>query len=156
MAASVTGVKRLTRLPSGSRSSVLAADDASGEERPFRLDRISHAAPRAGTFTRPDDLDVQQRFLSSLATVPYRHDVAVVVDGTLEDVHARLPGSLATLEQLAPPEDGVRVRIRAERLDRVPGLLVGLDGPFHVERPAELRELLRTVARRLDAAARDA
>jgi len=132
---------------------VLAADIESGEERSFRLDRIIWAAPQPGAFTRPEGVDVQQRFLTSLATAPYRHDVSVLVDGTLADLRVRLPASVATLEQL---EDGVRVRIRAERLDWLPGLLVGLDRPFRVERPAELRDLLRSVARRLESAARDA
>ena len=135
---------------------VLAADAASGEERSFRLDRITRATAQASTFTRPDDLDLQQRFLRSLATAPYRHDITVIVDGTLADVRVRLPASVALLEQLEPPGRGVRVRIRAERLDWVPGLLVGLDRPFRVEGPEELRALLRRVATRLGTAARDA
>ena len=76
----------------------------------------------------------------------------VVVEGTLSDLRGRLPASVATLDSLEPPEQGVRVRIRAERLDWVPGLLTGLDRPFRVEGPEELRDLLRTVARRLNKA----
>jgi hypothetical protein len=47
----------------------------------------------------------------------------------------------------------VRVRLRAERLDWVPSLLVRLDRPFVVEQPDELRDHVRALARRLEAGA---
>jgi len=130
---------------------VVAADTATREERTFRLDRIGRAAPRPGTFDAPTDLDPRQRLFDALATAPYRHDVSVIVEATLEELRDRLPASVAKLEPLA---GGVRVRIRAQRLDWVPGLLAGLDRPFRIEQPDELRDLVRTVARRLGDAAR--
>jgi hypothetical protein len=44
----------------------------------------------------------------------------------------------------------VRVRLRAERLDWVPAVLAGMDRPFVVEEPVELREQVRALARRLE------
>ena len=129
---------------------VLAADTATGQQRTFRLDRIRQVTPRSGTFQLPPDQDVRQRVLESLATAPYRYEVSVVVEATVDEVRDRLPASIATLE---PVEGGVRVAIRAERLDWVPGLLVGLDRPFRIEQPDELRDLVRALAGRLADAA---
>lgn len=129
---------------------VLAADTATGRERNFRLDRIRRVTPRPGSFDAPPDLDARQRVLDALATAPYRYDVSVIVEATAEELRDRLPASVAILE---PVKAGVRVRIRAESLDWVPGLLVGLDRPFRIERPDELRDLIRVVARRLEDAA---
>jgi len=49
-----------------------------------------------------------------------------------------------------PPEPGwVRVRWRAQRLDWVPSVLAGLDRPFAIEEPDELRERVRALAEQL-------
>jgi hypothetical protein len=45
------------------------------------------------------------------------------------------------------------VELRAERLDWLPAVLAGLDAPFTVDRPAELRQLVRDLAARLLTAA---
>ncbi|MDQ1288263.1 MAG: hypothetical protein QG622_1828 [Actinomycetota bacterium] len=44
----------------------------------------------------------------------------------------------------------MRVELRAERLDWVPATLAGLDLPFEVERPEELRAGVRDLAGRLE------
>jgi predicted DNA-binding transcriptional regulator YafY len=44
---------------------------------------------------------------------------------------------------------GVRVEFRAERLDWVPALLAGLDRPFVIEEPAELRQRVADLGARL-------
>jgi len=59
-------------------------------------------------------------------------------------VRARLPGGLATVE--AGEEGWALVRLRAERLDWLPGMLAGLGLPFVVAEPAELRAAVRTWA----------
>jgi hypothetical protein len=46
----------------------------------------------------------------------------------------------------------VRVVIHAERLDWVPALLAGIDRPFRIDGPAELRPLVRALIDRLAAA----
>ncbi|MCD2193797.1 WYL domain-containing protein [Actinomycetospora endophytica] len=130
---------------------VTGADSASGEVRTFRLDRIAAATVRPGSFEVPDGFDPAARVLSGLAEVPRRHTVSVRVHATPEQVRARIPAALATVEEL--PDDGrgpvVRVRLRVERLDWVPSLLAGVDRPFVIEEPEVLREHVRAFADRL-------
>lgn len=125
MAAGVTGVKKLTRLPSGS-------------------------------FEPPDGLDPAQRVLSGLANAPYRHEVILRIQGTVEQIRARPPASVAIVEE--PPSTGdadpgterwLRVELRAERLDWLPPVLASLDRPFVIERPDDLRDLVLALADRL-------
>ncbi|TCK24958.1 putative DNA-binding transcriptional regulator YafY [Pseudonocardia endophytica] len=128
---------------------VTGADSASGDVRTFRLDRITAPAVRSGTFDVPDGFDPSAHVTAGLAGTPWRHQVSVLVDGPVEQVRTRLPVGLAILEDV----DGrVRLRLRAERLDWVPALLAGLDLPFVVEEPDALRDGVRALARRLDAA----
>ncbi|WP_433377110.1 helix-turn-helix transcriptional regulator [Actinoplanes sp. CA-142083] len=100
--------------------------------RTFRLDRIENVRLTQGTF---------EAVLTEAAPidVPWRYQVSVRVQGAAEVVRSRLPQGIATVE----PEDKerVRVRLRAERLDWLPGVLAGLGLPFVIEEPAELRQL---------------
>ncbi|MGW2858559.1 helix-turn-helix transcriptional regulator [Streptomyces sp. NPDC001205] len=138
---------------------VTATDPAIGEDRTFRLDRIADARALPGSFVPPAGIDPAERVLAGLATAPYRHEVTLRVQGTAEQIRARLPAGLATLTEL-PPESGgeeaswFRVELRVERLDWLPAVLASLDGPFVIERPAELRTLVTALADRLTAAAR--
>jgi predicted DNA-binding transcriptional regulator YafY len=140
---------------------VTGADPGIGENRTFRLDRITDARTLPGSFESPDDFDPVQHVLSGLAHTPYRHEVTLSLQGTIEQIRARLPASVATVEELPPaggtgPETGrwFRVELRAERLDWLPPLLASLDRPFVVERPNELRDLIAALADRLAASAR--
>ncbi len=103
---------------------VTRADPELGEDRTFRLDRIADARTLPGSFEPPAGLDPAQRVLSGLAKVPYRHEVTLRIQGTLEQIRARLPASLASVEE--PPSAGgaapeterwLRVELRVERLD---------------------------------------
>jgi hypothetical protein len=87
--------------------------------------------------------------------------VTLSIHGTIEQIRARLPASVATAEELpsaggADPqtERWVRVDLHAERLDWLPPLLASLDRPFVVKRPDELRNLIAALADRLAASAR--
>jgi predicted DNA-binding transcriptional regulator YafY len=132
---------------------VTGADSASGETRTFRLDRITTLEPQVGTFDLPDGFDPAERVLSGLAEAPHRHTVSLRVQGTAEQVRSRLPAGLATVHDIAHVDGWVRVRLRAERLHWVPTVLAGLGLPFAVEQPEALRDLLRSLAERLTAAA---
>jgi predicted DNA-binding transcriptional regulator YafY len=140
---------------------VTGADPGIGEDRTFRLDRIADVRTRPGSFEPPAGLDPAQRVLSGLATAPYRHQVTLRIQATVEQIRARLPASVAIIEEL-PVADGAdsgteswfRVELRAQRLDWVPPVLASLDRPFLVERPDELRDLIAALAARLAAAAR--
>lgn len=153
---------------------VAAMDAGIGQERTFRLDRITSARALPGRFDPPDDADPAQRVLSGFATAAYRHEVTVWIRGTVEQVRARLPASVATIEPPAgnpararePEHDQeagadarseawLRVDLRVQRLDWLPPALASLDLPFEIERPAELRELVLALAERLAARARE-
>ncbi|MDN3358974.1 YafY family protein [Actinomadura sp. DC4] len=137
---------------------VTGADPAAGEDRTFRLDRITGTRALPGSFEPPAGLDPAERVLTGLATAPYRHEVTLRVQGTAEQIRTRLPASVAVVKEPPDADAGTgqwsRVEIRAERLDWLPGVLASLDLPFVIERPDELRDLVVELAGRLMSSAR--
>lgn len=153
---------------------VTGADPGIGEDRTFRLDRLSDARALPGSFDVPAGPDPAERVLSGFATADYRHEVTLRIHGTVEQVRAYLPVGVATLEEDAPvptaqtaqvpapptphgdptPERWLRVELRAERLDWLPPILASIDRPFVIERPEELRTLVAALADRLASHAR--
>ena len=140
---------------------VTGADPGIGEDRTFRLDRIAGARTLPGSFEPPAGTDPAERVLSGLATAPYRHRVSLRIQGTAEQIRARLPASVATLAELPPPagtqaetERWFRAELRVEQLDWLPPVLASLDRPFVIERPDELRGLTIALAGRLADSAR--
>src|ERR1700691_2258876 len=79
---------------------VTGADPGMGEDRTFRLDRIADARTLPGSFEPPAGFDPAQHVLSGLARTPYRHEVILDIQGTLEQIRARLPASVAIVEEL--------------------------------------------------------
>ncbi len=151
---------------------VTGTDPEIGGDRTFRLDRIADARTLPGSFEPPAGLDPAQRVLSGLATAAYRYEVTLRIQGTVEQIRARLPASIASVQEVgaaadvgvvgaagadsdAEAEHWLRVELRAERLDWLPPLLASLDRPFVIERPDELRDLVGALADRLAASARE-
>ncbi|WP_433088914.1 helix-turn-helix transcriptional regulator [Dactylosporangium sp. CA-052675] len=129
---------------------VTGTDAASGGLRTFRLDRIAEVRIAHGTFAVPEGFQAADVVLASLAGTPWRHQVAVAVRGSTDDVRARLPHGIAAVEPDADDgPDWVLVRLRAERLDWIPGVLAGLGLPFVVREPAHLRDMVRAWAERI-------
>lgn len=120
--------------------------------RTFRLDRIDAPAVLPGTFDVPDGFEPAERVLAGLAATPWRHRVSLRVRASEAQVRSRLPASVATVRPAAEP-GWLAVELRAERLDWIPGVLAGLAAPFTIERPDELRDLVRALADRLAAGA---
>ncbi|ONI74236.1 transcriptional regulator [Kribbella sp. ALI-6-A] len=114
--------------------------------RSFRLDRIAAVSMLTATTGPIPDDDPAHAVLESLATAPWTHRVSVRVSGTVDDVQRRLPLGLAVVTALG---DEVRVELRAESLDWVPAVLAGLDLPFVIEAPDELRQRVADLASRL-------
>ncbi|QKW33001.1 YafY family transcriptional regulator [Actinomadura sp. NAK00032] len=138
---------------------VTGEDTGAGENRTFRLDRITDARTLPGSFERPAGPDPAERVLSGFATASYRHEVTLRIHGTVEQIRARFPASIAMLDGPADADDPAaerwrRVELRAERLDWLPALLASLDRPFAIERPDELRSLVLDLAGRLSEGAR--
>ncbi|NUO99914.1 MAG: YafY family transcriptional regulator [Nonomuraea sp.] len=137
---------------------VTGHDASVGEDRTFRLDRIADARTLPGSFEPPEGPEPAERVLSGFATAAYRHEVTLRIQGTVEQIRARLPASVARVEECGPAagEGWLRVELRAERLDWLPPVLASLDRPFVIERPGELRDLVLALAGRLAADARRA
>jgi len=124
-------------------------DSRSGQVRSFRLDRVAHAVVREGQFSVPDGFDPAAQVMEAVSGASYRHAVSVRVHGSEQVVRMRMPGSIAIIEPIDSEPGWVRARWRVERLDWVPSVLAGLDRPFVIEEPDELRERVQTLAEQL-------
>ncbi|MFI7548067.1 helix-turn-helix transcriptional regulator [Actinoplanes sp. NPDC049599] len=130
---------------------VTALDPGQDESRTFRLDRITRADLRAGQFEASATADPATALLSALAQTPWRYAVSFRVHGDAATVARKLPLGLAVLEPAAEEDSWLRVRINAQSLEWLPALIAGLDRPFVIEEPAELRVRMREFAERLRA-----
>jgi len=124
-------------------------DSRSGQVRSFRLDRVAHAVVQEGQFSVPSGFDPAAQVMEAVSGASYQHAVSVRVHGGERDVRMRMPGSIAIIEPIDSEPGWVRVRWRAERLDWVPSVLAGLDRPFVIEEPDELRQRVRALAGQL-------
>ncbi|WEH39685.1 YafY family protein [Streptomyces sp. AM 2-1-1] len=138
-----------------------AVDPTSGQDRTFRLDRLTGVRALPGSFEPPTGPDPAARVLTGFATAPYRHEVILRIHGTAEGIRTRLPAGVAIVEEQASPDGEdpraggwCRVELRVDRLDWLPAVLASLDRPFVVERPDELRDLVEALAERLIDSAR--
>ncbi|MET8255641.1 YafY family protein [Micromonospora sp. NPDC005197] len=133
---------------------VTGHDHRRGEVRTFRLDRIGAVTPGAATFTVPDGFDAVAWLTRSLAGVPYRHEVEVLLETDMVAARRRIPAGVA---ELTASGDGVLLRARAESLPGMAALLAGLGCAFTVRHPDALRAAVAEHARLLaDWAARPA
>ncbi|MER5811307.1 YafY family protein [Streptomyces sp. NPDC002033] len=146
----------------GGRWYVTGTDPGIGEDRTFRLDRIAAARTLPGSFEVPAGLDPAQRVVSGFATAGYRYAVTLRIHGTVDQIRARLPASVASVAETGPTEQAdpeaerwLRVEIRAESLDWLPPVIASLDRPFVIESPDELRDLVSALAGRLASCARE-
>jgi predicted DNA-binding transcriptional regulator YafY len=125
---------------------VPAHDHGRGEPRALRADRFGDVRLGGSGEPPPPGFDAVAFVSRTLARVPWAHEVEVMLDAPLETVAARFPPALAELE---PAGERTLLRMRAESLDWVAGLLAGVGCDFTVHRPDELRASLRALARRL-------
>ena len=123
-----------------------ARDRASNELRTFRADRITRAAIGGPAAPPEPGFDPAAHVIRMLARLPLAWEIEVHVDAPLHELAARLPPTLA---ELTADGSGARLRMRADSLEWVAGVLAGLRADFSVIRPDELREQLAQLASRV-------
>lgn len=121
-------------------------DQLRGEIRTFRVDRVLAARLLDVTFEGPNEFDPVEHVTRSLAAVRYQWPVEVWLRTSVAQASRRIPPSLARLTESG---GGVLLQAHAESLDGMARLLAGLEWPFVIRRPDELRIALREHAQRL-------
>ena len=111
-----------------------------GGLRLFRVDRISEAALLDETFARPEDLESPEALLRAVAeTTDDEWSVEVLLETDTEDARWQLPPIGFSLQEA---EGGTLLRCSTRDLSWMARVLSGLECPFVVRGPAELREAL--------------
>jgi predicted DNA-binding transcriptional regulator YafY len=123
-----------------------ALDHGNGEIRVFRVDRILSAKLGLEPAVVPPGFDAVVFVSRSLARVPWRWEIELVADASMEQVRSDIPATVAEIEERP---DGVLVCIRAEDLSGAARMLAAVSWPFVVLKPVELRTALREHAEAL-------
>jgi predicted DNA-binding transcriptional regulator YafY len=130
---------------------IAAHDHKRDDLRTFRVDRMWHTTLADGAFvSAPDEFDAVAHLTRSLASVPWRWQVEVLLDLPVDEAVRRIP---ATLAELADDPGGTLLRMRVNSLDWMATVLAGLGCTFTIRRPDELRASVRGLAERLAAQA---
>ncbi len=111
--------------------------------RMFRLDRMREVQFLRDTFERSEDFDCQEYVIKQLATVPDVWSIEVEFQTTLYAVQQKIP---AYHGNVTVTPNGVLFQTHHNHLPSMARYLVGLDLPFTVQRPPELREALLQLA----------
>ncbi len=119
--------------------------------RSFRVDRLSDPELTGARFRQRElpATDALEYVQGGIASMPMRYAVRVWFDAPVETIQAAT-GHWATVE--ASSEGSVMI-MNADHLDWPLMMIAGIDAPFTVEEPAELRELVTATAARLAASA---
>jgi predicted DNA-binding transcriptional regulator YafY len=128
---------------------VPAHDHGRRAPRALRADRFSTVRLGGRGLAPPQDFDTIDFVSRTLARVPWTHEVEVLLRTSLDTAAERFPPTLAELESVG---GDTILRMRAESLDWVAGLLAGAGCDFEIRRPDELRASVRALAERLRAA----
>ena len=128
---------------------VPALDHGRGALRALRADRFGPVRTGGPGEPPPEGFDATAFIATTLARVPWRHEIEVVLHAPLEQARERFPPTLA---ELTPVAGGTKLRMRAHSLEWAAGLLAGAGCDFTVRSPSALRDALGDLAARLDAA----
>ena len=109
----------------------------------FRLDRISDVHLLNDTFTPPENFDSAGYLMHSIATIPDRWMVEVILGTTLEQAAKAIPRGLGVLES---HPDGVLLRTGSQDIDWMARYLVNLGFPLTICQPPELRAAFERLA----------
>jgi predicted DNA-binding transcriptional regulator YafY len=128
-----------------------AFDHVRDDMRTFRIDRMHDAAVSDGpAVAPPEGFDVVAHVSRSLARVPWRWEVEVLLELPFETAVRRLPPTLA---ELIDRGEQTLLRMRVSSLDWTARVLAGLDCSFAIQRPEELRASVQELATRLSESA---
>jgi len=125
---------------------VPAHDHRRGEPRALRADRFQRVRLRGAGQPPPAEFNAVDFVSRTLARVPWTHEVEVLLRAPLAEVATRFPPTLA---ELSPFGGGTVLRMRAESLDWVAGLLAGAGCDFEIRRPDTLRASVLALGERL-------
>jgi predicted DNA-binding transcriptional regulator YafY len=130
----------------------LAAYDHGREDlRVFRVDRIQRLAVEdEAALPAADGFDAVTHVSRSLARVPWKWEVEVLLDVPIDRAAERIP---PTLGELFEAERGTMLRMRVGSLSWMANVLAGLGCGFTINRPDELRTSVRELAERLERSA---
>jgi predicted DNA-binding transcriptional regulator YafY len=126
----------------------LAAHDHLRDDlRTFRVDRMQRlrvvSEPAAAI---PDGFDAVTHVTTSLARVPWRWEVDVLLELSADEAARRVP---ATLAELVDQDGATVLRMRVGSLDWTASMLAGLGCGFTIRAPDELRASVRRLGERL-------
>ena len=126
-----------------------AYDHGRSDRRTFRVDRMARVALTDGRWLAPPKgFDAVAHVSRSLANVPWRWEVVVHLDLTVDEAAERVP---ATVAELVESDGGTLLRMRVGSLDWMAGVLARLGCGFRVLEPDELRASVGALAERLAA-----
>ena len=130
----------------------LAAHDHMRDDmRTFRVDRMWRTAHIDGAaIPPPEGFDAVAYVTRSLARVPWKWEVEILLDLPVDEAARRIP---ATLAELVDDPGGTLLRMRVDSLDWMATVLAGLGCNFTIRRPDELRGSVRALGKRLTAQA---
>jgi predicted DNA-binding transcriptional regulator YafY len=123
-----------------------ALDHGHGEVRVFRIDRILGAKLGPEPAVVPPEFDAVAFVSRSLARVPWRWEIELIADASMDQVRRDIPATVAEIEERS---DGVLVRVRAEDLSGAARMLAAVSWAFVIRKPAELTTALREHAEAL-------
>jgi predicted DNA-binding transcriptional regulator YafY len=130
----------------GGRWYLAALDLGSTEVRVFRIDRILGAKLGPEPAVVPPEFDAVAFVSRSLARVPWRWEIELIADASMDQVRRDIPSMVAEIEERS---DGMLVRIRAEDLSGAARMLAAVSWAFVILKPAELTTALREHAQAL-------
>lgn len=125
-----------------------------GGQRSFRLDRMLSVEPVPASFAPPKDFDALAAMRRSVATLPRRHTVELLLHTTLEEARRRMGEEVGVMHPLGQPLDRdaapcVRLSGQVDELEGFARSLAGLPFRFQILQPPALAALLRAHAARL-------
>lgn len=122
---------------------VVGWDHRRGEQRTFRVDRMSSAALTEETFVPPATFDSVEEVSRSIASVPWDLTGEVVLETDLEHARRRVSPGTGVLDAVP---GGVRLRFGHDDHAWAARYLVSLGVPFRVVSPPALNDALRRLA----------